>query len=103
MDLRAGSLDFSLPLSGSGPRTASATVVFPRTVNSAVAGLTGYTAEYSGGDDHHLGLLEIKLDTTINDNAVTVDGKFGLRDWSGNWDDEYDGRVPQVSRLSRPG
>lgn len=96
MDFRAGSLDFSLPLRGSGPRTASATVVFPRTVNTAVAGLTGYAAEYSGGDDHHLGLLEIKLDTTINDNTVTVDGRFGLRDWSGNWDDEYDGSIDFV-------
>jgi hypothetical protein len=96
MDLRAGSLDFSLPLSGGGPRTASATVVFPRTVNTAVAGLTGYAAEYSGGNDHHLGLLEIKLDTTINDNTVTVDGRFGLRDWSGNWDDEYDGSIDFV-------
>jgi hypothetical protein len=96
MDLRAGSLDFSLPLSGSGPRPASTTVVFPRAVNTAVAGLTGYAAEYSGGNDHHVGLLEIKLDTTINDNTVTVDGRFGLRDWSGNWDDEYDGSIDFV-------
>src|SRR5690242_10573750 len=96
MDFRAGSLDFSLPLSGSGPRTASTTVVFPRTVNTAVAGLAGYAAEYSGGNDHHLGLLEIKLDTAINDNTVTVDAKFGLRDWSGDWDDQYDGNIDFV-------
>ncbi len=96
MDLRSGSLDFSQPLSGSGPRIASATVVFPRTVTSAIAGLSGYAAEYSGGNDHHVGLLEIKLDTSINDNTVTVDGRFGLRDWSGNWDDEYDGSIDFV-------
>lgn len=96
MDIRTGSLDFSLPLSGSGPRPASATVIFPRTVNTAIAGLAGYAAEYSGGNDHHLGLLEIKLDTTITDNTVTIDGKFGLRDWSGNWDDEYDGSIDFV-------
>jgi hypothetical protein len=96
MDIRNASLDFSLPLSGSGPRSASMTVVFPRAVNTAVAGLTGYAAEYSGGNDHHVGLLEIKLDTTINDNTVTVDGRLGLRDWSGNWDDEYDGSIDFV-------
>ena len=96
MDLRSGSLDFSQPLSGSGPRPASATVVFPRAVQSAVAGLSGYAAEYSGGNDHHIGLLEVKLDTSINDNTVTVDGRFGLRDWSGNWDDEYDGSIDFV-------
>jgi hypothetical protein len=85
-----------LPLSRSGPRSASATVVFPRAVKSAVAGLTGYAAEYSGGNDHHLDLLEIKLDTTIDDNTVTLDGKFGLRDWSRRWDDEYDGNIDFV-------
>jgi len=96
MDIRSGSLDFSQPLRGSGPRAASSTVVFPRSVKSAIAGLSGYAAEYSGGNDHHLGLLEIKLDTSINDNTVTVDGRFGLRDWSGNWDDEYDGNIDFV-------
>src|SRR5262249_3373421 len=96
MELRAGSLDFSQPLSGSGPRTASTTLVFPRTVNSATAGLSGYSAEYSGGNDPHVGLLEIKVDPAINDNTVTVNGTFGLRDWSDNWDDQYDGNIDFV-------
>lgn len=43
-----------------------------------------------------MGLLEIKLDTTIDDNTVTLDGKFGLRDWSRRWDDEYDGNIDFV-------
>lgn len=96
MELKASSLDFSQPLSGSGPRTASTTIIFPRAVNTAIAGLTGYLAEFSGGDDHHVGLFEVKLDTTISDNTVTVTGAFGLRDWSGNWDDEYDGSIDFV-------
>jgi hypothetical protein len=96
MDIRGTSLDFSLPLSGGGPRTASQTLVFVRPVKQAVAGLTGYLAEYSGGNDHHVGQIEVKLDTVINDNAVTVNGSFGLRDWSGNWDDEYDGSIQCV-------
>jgi hypothetical protein len=41
-------------------------------------------------------LLEIKLDTSINDITVTVNGRFGLRDWSGDWDDEYDGSIDFV-------
>jgi hypothetical protein len=32
MDIRSTSLDFSLPLSGAGPRTASQTLVFVRPV-----------------------------------------------------------------------
>jgi hypothetical protein len=62
----------------------------------AVAGLTGYFAEYSGQNDHHLGQLTVQLDTSINDNTVTVTGTFGLRDWSGNWDDPYDGNIECV-------
>jgi hypothetical protein len=93
MELRTDSFDFSQTLSGSGPRTASKTVVFPRSVKTAVAGLTGYLAEYSGHNDHHVGRLEVRLDTSISNNTVTVDGTFGLRDWSGNWDDEYDGMI----------
>ena len=92
MDSRSGSIDFSLPLSGSGPRTASQTVVFPRTVKAAAAGLAGYTIAFSGGD-HHVGRLEVRLDAAINANTVTVNATLGLRDWSGNWDDQYDGTV----------
>ena len=96
MELSSGSLDFSQPLSGSGPRTASQTIVFARPVASATAGLVGYLAEFSGGNDHHVGQLEIRVETQIQDNTVTVNGTFGLRDWSGNWDDQYDGNIAFV-------
>jgi hypothetical protein len=58
--------------------------------------MTGYLAEYSGGNDHHIGKLQIQLDTSILDNTVTVNASFGLRDWSGNWDDQYDGNIDFV-------
>lgn len=93
MEFRSDSLDFSLPLRGSGPRPASKTFVFPRQVKTAVAALAGYVAEFSNNDDPHIGRMEIRLDTTIFDNTVTVNGLFGLRDWSGEWDDEYDGII----------
>jgi hypothetical protein len=109
MEIRLDSLDYSLPLEGDGPLTASKTVVFPRPVKTAVAGLTGYLAEFGSHDDHHVGRLELRLDTTIVDNTVTVDvvvpaggvsGQdvqvqvtYGMRDWSGDWDDRYDGTI----------
>jgi hypothetical protein len=96
VEIRSGSLDFSQPLSGAGPRQASSTVVFPLAVTAATAGLAGYLAEFSGGNDHNVGRLEITLGTTIAQNTVTVDGAFGLRDWSGNWDDAYDGNIDFV-------
>ena len=46
MEIRSLSLDFSQTISGSGPRTNSQTLVFPRQVIRAVAGLSGYFAEY---------------------------------------------------------
>jgi hypothetical protein len=96
MDIRLTSIDFSLPLSGAGPRTSSQTLVFPRQVKQAVAAISGYVVEFSGNNDHHVGQIEIKLDSAINANTVTVNGTFGLRDWSGNWDDAYDGSIQCV-------
>ncbi len=92
MEFRRGSLDFSLPLSGSGPRTASTTLVFSRPVLNAAVGLTGYSAAYSGSD-HHVGRLDVQVGRTVNNNTVTVNGTFGVRDWSGNWDDAYQGSI----------
>ncbi len=91
MEVRTGSLFFPA-LRGSGPRVATQAVIFPREVTRAIAGLSGYSAGFSG-DDHHLGELDIRLDTTANANVVEVTATFGLRDWSGNWDDDYTGTV----------
>ena len=93
MEIQSGSIDFSQPLSGAGPRSGQKTLVFPRPVERAVAGMSGYLAEFSGGNDHHIGKLQVRLETSILDNTVTVTGTYGLRDWSGNWDDQYDGSL----------
>ena len=50
MEFRSDSLDFSQALSGSGPRSSSKTVVFPRAVRSATAGLARYVVEFSNND-----------------------------------------------------
>jgi hypothetical protein len=92
MEIRSGSIFF--PRSrGSGPRTAtSSPFVFPRQVVRAVAGLNGYTAQFLP-DDHHLGQFQVRLNPQIIGNTVTVSATFGLRDWSGDWDDDYTGTV----------
>jgi hypothetical protein len=60
------------PLSGSGPQTSSATVTFPSPVTQATAILTGFTAEYSGGNDHHLGRLQIAANVASISGANVV-------------------------------
>ncbi len=92
MEFRVASADFSAPVRGSGPRTVTQAVIFPRTVDQAVAGLAGYTLAFAD-DDHHVGKLECSCDTTINDNVVQVTATLGVRDWSGEWDDNYQGNV----------
>lgn len=97
MEIRETTLSFAVAR-GSGPMSANRTIVFPRQVVRAVAAIRGYQIGFSG-DDHHVGLLEVALDTAVDQNTVTVDGRLGCRDWSGNWDDDYGGTV-QVSVLA---
>lgn len=92
MELRVLSADFSAPVRGSGPRTATQAIVFPRAVQEATSGLAGYTLAFAG-DDHHVGKIEVRLDTAVNGNVVEVTATLGLRDWSGDWDDNYQGNV----------
>jgi hypothetical protein len=95
MQIQAGQASFP-PTSGSGPQVITQTVTFPAAVTQATAILTGFLVEFSGGDDHHLGQLDVQVTVPpsgINGAAVTVNITFGLRDWSGNWDDQYDGTI----------
>jgi len=54
-------------------------LLFARDVERAVAGLSGYAVSF-GGDDHNLGLLDIRTETRVDGNAVHVDVTYGLRD-----------------------
>lgn len=91
MPIRETSINFPITR-GSGPRVRSATLVYPRQVTKAVAAIRGYQIGFHG-EDHHVGILQVELDTAINANVVVVTGRLGCRDWSGNWDDEYNGSV----------
>ena len=82
--------------SGFGPQVTSTTVNFPSAVTNAAALLTGFVVQFSGGNDHHLGQLNVQVTVPaggISGTAVTIQVTYGLRDWSGNWDDNYDGQV----------
>ena len=95
MQLQQGSVDFS-PHSGSGPQVTTTSVTFGAPVSQAQAILTGFLVEFSGGDDHNLGQLDVQVAVPaggISGATVTINVTYGLRDWSGNWDDQYDGTV----------
>lgn len=81
---------------GSGPRTSLGEVIFSGPVTQATALLRGFDVGFSPRDDHHLGNLDVRLDATIDPLApqrVNIEAIFGLRDWSGDWDDHYEGEL----------
>ena len=96
MQIANGTITFS-SMKGSGPRTATQDVTFTNPITTAVAMLSGMNVEYSHNDDHHLGNLQVGISGAMLDaNTVRVTATYGLRDWSGNWDDDYDGTVSFV-------
>ena len=81
-------------VSGSGPQQDRETLSFSNPVSQAVAVLNGFEVEYSNQKDHHFGRLQVDVGVEeINGTQVTVNITYGLRDWSKNWDDGYDGIV----------
>ena len=93
MEIRTGSIRFSR-FSGSGPRTSFQDVVLTSAPTQATAIMTGIIGAFSRSDgDHHLGNFEARLNAALTGSTVRVTATFGLRDWSGNWDDDYEGEV----------
>lgn len=82
---------------GFGPRTSDTTVEMDGDVAIAEAILTGFNARIGPrGRGRPLGMLDVRLSTEIDDDdprEVKVTATFGLRDWSGDWDDEYEGEI----------
>jgi hypothetical protein len=83
------------PLSGTGPNSTTTSVTMPAPVTQATAILTGFIVEFSRGEDHHLGQLDVQVQVTGSPSGAVVPVRitYGLRDWSGTWDDQYDGTV----------
>lgn len=93
MEIRNDSITFGSS-EGSGPRTSFKDITLATAPTQASAVLTGFSVSFSPSDgDHHLGNLDIRLSTTITGTTVRVKVTFGLRDWSGTWDDKYEGRI----------
>lgn len=93
MQVVNGTITFS-PLHGLGPRTDTQDVTLGTPANSAIAMLAGMDVAFSHHDDHHLGNLQVSVGATmLNPTTVRVSATYGLRDWSGDWDDDYEGRI----------
>jgi hypothetical protein len=81
---------------GSGPVQHQQHIGYDTPVTSAVAVLRGFDAGFLPGEDHHLGNLQAQVEAERDADEprrVDVMVTLGLRDWSGNWDDDYYGRV----------
>jgi hypothetical protein len=98
MEIRNGTISFNR-FKGSGPRTETEEVIFSGPVTQAAAFLRGFDVAFSPRDDHHLGNLEVGLEASIDRLApqrVNVEVTYGLRDWSNDWDDNYEGEIQFV-------
>lgn len=95
LEIQSGSVTFDRD-KGSGPRSDFDDVTFSGAVSSATAVLTGADYGFSQeDDDHHLGQVNLRLEATpvAGSADVRVTATFGVRDWSGEWDDDYEGTV----------
>lgn len=69
-------------------------MTLPTAVSQATAILTGFTVEFTPNDDHHFGQLDVQVQSgPPTGSSVPVTITYGLRDWSGDWDDRYDGTI----------
>jgi hypothetical protein len=92
VEISTGSISFGRD-QGVSPRTDTADVTFSGNVTQATAVLTGAEFGFSPNDDHHLGEVDIKVDAAILGATVRVTATLGVRDWSGDVDDDYEGEV----------
>jgi hypothetical protein len=92
VEIKAGSISFGRDR-GFGPRTDTQDVTFGGNVATATAILTGADFGFSPRNDHHLGMVNVKVDASVLGSTVQVTATLGVRDWSDNWDDDYEGVV----------
>ncbi len=95
MQIVNGSFNFGR-FSNAGPQLGTTEVDMGANVSQAAAFLSGFNVEFSNGDDHNFGLLDVQVRVPgggIAGSKVQVQVTYGLRDWSGDWDDEYDGQI----------
>jgi hypothetical protein len=95
MNIHTGRIAFPAH-SGSGPQSREAFIDVGPIVR-AVAVLTGSNLSFAG-EDHHIGMALTSVQAQIlgGNQRVRVIATLGLRDWSGNWDDRYEGWIDFV-------
>jgi hypothetical protein len=96
MEFQTGQLLFA-SASGSGPRELRMRHAFEPRIGQASVVLTGFTASFDN-DDHNFGRFTVELAHRVVNESTTgheveVVARLGLRDFSGNWDDAYSGKV----------
>jgi len=97
MQIVNGEIPFN-SIEGFGPQENGTDIFLPAPASQVIAVLTGFNAGYSPSDgDHHLGNVEIRLNAAFIGPAPTtivrVSATLGVRDWSNEWDDKYEGIV----------
>ncbi len=81
------------PQSGSGPRESTTAITFANPFGNCAAVLTGFLIGFDQNDHHfHRAVAEVEA-RKLGDTQVEVLGRFGLRDDSGHWDDDYRGSL----------
>jgi hypothetical protein len=88
---------FEFPPAKGGPQSQHMRFGFREPIAQASALMTGYSASFVDGD-HELGQLSVQLGTQIVNHApdgpeVVVNALLGLRDFSGSWDDRFQGKI----------
>jgi hypothetical protein len=100
-ELLGGTLNFPR-VNGSGPRTLNEAVRFANGVQNTAAGLTGFMGRFSTADHHLLQLESDVASQSPGPSQLQVSGTYGLRDSSGNWDDDYDGLIRYAALGTSP-
>lgn len=70
-------------------------VEFDTAPTQVTAILTGFRVWFQEPSDRELGLLEVRVGVPIEltDTQYRIPVTFGLRDWSGDWDDEHGAEI----------
>src|SRR5262245_1703544 len=86
------------PSAGSGPREVIDTLFFPRPVREIITGFAGYSVSFPGSaDGRPFGRLVVEVGKPeFTGKEAQVACRFGLRDWSGDWDDAYAGVIDYI-------
>jgi hypothetical protein len=82
-------------LIASGLVVLEQSVSFAQPVRNAVAVITGWDVEFSNSDDHHFGrqIVAVGIVGETGGTQVNVCIAYGLRDFSGDWDDKFEGNI----------